>query len=258
MLKRLIMVFCGISCIDAAAQWLPTPPVEAVPIGGKEAMEQVLETQLTLPQILLTRGWTMDATVLFRLDSAGYATDITVENVKNNAVRDEAKRLLRFMRFQKITGEYNFLTRFTFSTEKYERYIKQRRKYRPKPALPADSSFTVYTKADRSPAYFKNGDEGLSEYLASEMEYPRLAIEKSVEGTVILEFIVETNGYVTDLTVKQGVNGGCTEEALRVMKETRWAPAVADGKFVRYRMSYPIAFTLRRMTRDLPGQSFGN
>src|SRR5687768_5188693 len=144
MLRRIILVLCGASCFHATAQWLPTPPVEAIPVGGKEEFEQVLQTQLTLPQILLTRGWTTDATAYFKLDSAGYATEITVENVVNNALRDEVKRILRFVRFVKVTGEHNFFTRFELSTDKYNRYIRQRKKFQPKSALRADSSFTIY------------------------------------------------------------------------------------------------------------------
>ena len=82
------------------------------------------------------------------------------------------------------------------------------------------------------------------------MEFPRLAIEKSVAGTVIVEFVVETNGYVSGLHLKQALGAGCSEEALRLIKLTRWKPARKDGKLVRYRMSYPITFSLRSTTKD--------
>ena len=82
------------------------------------------------------------------------------------------------------------------------------------------------------------------------MEYPKLAIEKSVEGTVIVEFVVETNGYVTNANLKKGLGAGCAEEALRIIKSTKWQPAILNNKLVRYRTNYPITFSLRNVTRD--------
>jgi protein TonB len=70
-----------------------------------------------------------------------------------------------------------------------------------------------------------------------------------VEGTVVLEYIVETNGFVTGIVPKKRVSAGCTEEAIRLISETRWQPAMLGGKAVRYRMTYPITFSLRNMQR---------
>ena len=116
--------------------------------------------------------------------------------------------------------------------------------------MQADSSYVVYTRADLAPEYYKNGEEGLKEFILSSMEYPKLAIEKSVEGTVVIEFIVETNGYITAITPKHNVGAGCTEEALRVITQTRWQPATLNNKLVRYKMTYPITFSLRNITKD--------
>ena len=91
--------------------------------------------------------------------------------------------------------------------------------------------------------------------ILSKIEYPKLAVEKSVEGTVVLEFVVETNGYLTGITVKQGINAGCTEEAVRLIKETKWQPALLNNKFVRYRTNYPITFSLRNINKDNTGSS---
>jgi protein TonB len=129
-------------------------------------------------------------------------------------------------------------------------YFKQKNKLTLKKPLPADSSFVIYTKADKSPEYYKNGDDGLAEFILSQIEYPKLAIEKSIEGTVVIEFVVETNGYLTGITVKQGVNAGCTEEALRLIKLTKWQPAVFNNKFVRYKTNFPITFSLRNISKD--------
>ena len=124
--------------------------------------------------------------------------------------------------------------------------------------MAANRSYTIYSRADKSPEYYKNGDEGLAEFILSEIEYPKPAIENSIEGTVVVEFVVETNGYATNLIVKQGVNGGCSEEAIRLIKQTKWLPATLNNKFVRYKTNYPITFSLRNSNKSTgSGQTFG-
>ena len=234
-----------------------SPEYEAQAIGGKAQIEQVLETQLTLPKILLTSNFDVEITTFFDLDTAGRAVNIKFEGLKNNnnnVLRNELTRIFGFLKFSKTLHLPNesrpYFLVFKLSTEKYNRYFKQKNKLNLKKPLPADSSFVVYVKGDKSPEYFKNGDDGLTEYVLSALEYPKLAIEKSVEGTVVIEFVVETNGYITGITVKQPVGAGCTEEALKVIKATKWQPAVLNNKFIRYRTNYPITFSLRNISND--------
>lgn len=226
--------------------------IEAMPEGGKENIEQVLQTQLTLPKTILTSGFETDLVVYFNVDSTGAPADVKFEGQVNNALRKELARVLRFMNYKRTQNIYKdpYFLNFKLSTEKYNRYFKQRYKLNLKKNLPADSSYTVYSRADLAPEYYRNGEEGLKEMILSGMEYPRLAIEKSVEGTVVIEFIVETNGYITGINVLRGLGAGCTEEALRVIKQTRWQPATLNNKLVRYKMTYPITFSLRNITKD--------
>lgn len=222
--------------------------------GGKEQIDQVLETQLTIPKILLTSNFDVNPTVYFDLDSAGNPIKTTFEGTINNVLRKETLRMLRFLKFRKTKNEDDLMYPYSFSyhmtTSKYNKLLKQRSKINFKKPIPADSSYIIFTKADRSPEYYKDGEEGLKEYILSEIEYPKLAIEKSVEGTVVVEFIVETNGYVTGVTLKQGLGAGCSEMATQLIKATKWQPAVLNGKLVRYRMDYPITFSLHNVNRD--------
>jgi protein TonB len=219
------------------------------PVGDKQQFEQVLQTQLDLPEVLLTKHFSATIKVNFDIDSQGVARHLIVEGTKNNALRDEIARIMRFYRFKPsripFVREQPYFVVFELSTKAYEGYLKQRSRARIKNPAVCDTSMHVLTRADRSPAYYRNSDEGLADYILSEISYPDLAIEKSVEGTVLLEFIVETNGFVTDLHVKNPVGAGCSEEAVRLIRATRWQPAELDGKAVRYKMRYPITFSLR-------------
>ncbi len=227
---------------------------QAFAIGGLDQIEQVLQTQFTLPKSVNQLKFNDAITVFLNVDSLGNATNLKVDGAHNRYITNETLRMFHFLKFKRTLNLPDeprpyFIT-FNLSSEKYNKYVKQKSKFNLKNNLAVDSSYVIYTKADKSPEYYKNGEEGLKEFLISEMEYPKIAIEKTIGGTVILEFVVETNGYLTDIVVKKGVNGGCTEEALRLIKKTKWQPAVINNKYVRYKMTYPITFSLQNKARE--------
>jgi TonB family protein len=89
------------------------------------------------------------------------------------------------------------------------------------------------------------GMAGWSAYLSANLGYPTTARRKDIEGTVIVAFVVNTDGTVSDFEVLKGIGGGCDEEALRIVKNSpKWTPGMQDGKVVRTRMGLPIKFML--------------
>jgi len=261
MLKRTLIILQGLWVIAAPAQISSTDQeFEAMPVGGKAQIELVMETQLYIPKIVLASDFETDFTLFFDIDSTGNAVSFKTESSSHKVLISEAERQLRFLKFKRtlnLPGESRpYFLSFHLSRDKYNKYFKQKSKYMLKKSLPADSSYVVYSRADKSPDYYKNGEDGLKEFILGEMEYPKLAIEKSVEGTVVIEFVVETNGYITNIITQQGVNAGCTEEAIRILKRTKWQPAILNNKLVRYKMTYPITFSLRNTLHDF-GTSSG-
>ena len=226
---------------------------QVMPKGGREQYEQVLQTQLSLPEKVLTRDFEAEIKVRFDLDSSGAAANLFVEGTNDRALRREISRIMSFYKFQnnplQFANPRPYLMVFSLSTAKYKRYLKQRTRMRIKPVT-CDSSMAVYAKADRSPSFHRNDETGLSEFILSEIAYPAAAKDKSVQGTVIVDFIVETNGFVTCVEPRTHVAAGCTEEALRLIRETRWQPAELKGKAVRYKMSYPITFSLQNYGKN--------
>ncbi len=253
MRKSLTLLFCVLFFSVSFAQTLVSE-FETEVIGGKDQLEQVVQTQFSLPKVLLTNGFNTSIQVFFDLDSLGNAIHVNFNEAYNNVLRNEYTRILKFLKFRQMQNvhlkTYPYVLDFPISTDRYNKYIKQKYKHNLKSTLAIDSSFVIYTKADVSPEFYKNGEEGMSEYILSEIEYPKLAIEKSVEGTVVIEFVVETNGYVTGIHVKKALGAGCTEEALRLIKVSRWKPAVLHNKLVRYKMTYPITFSLRNISKE--------
>ena len=92
---------------------------------------------------------------------------------------------------------------------------------------------------------FPGGIAALHAYLYENIEYPRMAREAGISGIVYLSFVVGTDGKLSDISVLRGVGGGCTEEAIRVVKAMpAWKPGIQRSKAVKVKMTLPISFKL--------------
>jgi TonB family protein len=92
--------------------------------------------------------------------------------------------------------------------------------------------------------------EKLFSFIAENLEYPALAREKGVEGRVILSFVVEKNGVVSDIKIVRDAGSGCGEAAIKMMqKMPNWQPGKHDGQAVRTKMILPVLF---KLTKDEP------
>ena len=102
----------------------------------------------------------------------------------------------------------------------------------------------IYTAVDVQPQ-FPGGDIEFSRYIARNVRYPRAALENKVIGRVILTFVIEKDGTLTDVKVLRGVGSGIDEEAVRVLRACPpWNPGIQKGKKVRVQYSVPIQFNL--------------
>lgn len=92
---------------------------------------------------------------------------------------------------------------------------------------------------------FPDGQLALMKYLSSNIHYPAIARESNIEGTVFLGFVVERDGSITDVKIKRGIGGGCSEEALRVVQlMPKWKPGKQQGRAVRVAFTIPVKFKL--------------
>lgn len=107
------------------------------------------------------------------------------------------------------------------------------------------NSGDVYKEVDNMPQY-PGGFEALSAFLVKNIKYPEKAKKDTVTGTVVTNFIVETDGSVSHVKVVKGIGSGCDEEAVRVVSlMPKWKPgSQKDGKPVRVAFTLPIQFRL--------------
>ena len=103
----------------------------------------------------------------------------------------------------------------------------------------------VFTVVEQMPM-FPGGDAALMSYLAKNINYPTVAAENGVQGRVVIGFVVERDGSITDVNVLRGVDPSLDREAMRVVKSMpRWTPGKQNGSAVRVKYQVPVAFRLQ-------------
>lgn len=106
---------------------------------------------------------------------------------------------------------------------------------------PAYDPSKIETIVDQQPEF--PGD--VRSYLADKLNYPDQAREAGIEGRVVVRFVVDEEGAISQASVQRGIGGGCDEEALRVVRGMpKWKPAKLNGRAVKSYFSLPIKFTL--------------
>ena len=102
----------------------------------------------------------------------------------------------------------------------------------------------IYTKVDKMPG-FKGGDKELIKFIVNNVKYPEDSKSKSIQGTVLISFIVNSNGILSDYNVEKSVSKELDDEALRVlMLMPEWIPGLEKKKPVKVKMQLPIEFRL--------------
>lgn len=110
------------------------------------------------------------------------------------------------------------------------------------PAKPA--SDVVFNTVEKSPQ-FPGGAEAMSKFLTENLKYPVLAKENGIEGRVVVSFIVEKDGSLTDVKTLKDIGGGCGEEALRLVRGMpKWVPGQQNGRVVRVSHTLSVNFRL--------------
>lgn len=86
----------------------------------------------------------------------------------------------------------------------------------------------------------------MTEFIKENLKYPKVAIDNGTHGPVYLSFVVEIDGTLSDITLKNAIGDGCEQEAKRVVsKMPLWEPGIKDGKPVRVQCTLPINFRLK-------------
>ena len=127
------------------------------------------------------------------------------------------------------------------------------------PDLDVDIIFKVVEQAPRFPgceaiagdnkAKKACADKAMLQFIYKHIQYPAIARENGIEGTVVVRFVVEKDGSIQQATVVRDIGGGCGAEGLRVVnlmnaQQKFWMPGMQRGKAVRVQFNLPITYRL--------------
>lgn len=94
-------------------------------------------------------------------------------------------------------------------------------------------------------AEFIGGVNALMKFLSENINYPHTSMVNNIQGKVIVAFVVETDGSISNITIKKGITDDLNKEAIRIVSSMpKWKPAEKNGNVVRSKCSLPINFLL--------------
>jgi protein TonB len=110
----------------------------------------------------------------------------------------------------------------------------------------SDTLEKIYTSVDEE-ASFPGGNKAMSDYIHKRLLYPQAAIVNDIEGTCLLQLIVQKDGSIANVTVERGVAGcpECDQQAISlVQRMPKWEPAKNKGYQVGSLVKIPVRFSL--------------
>ncbi|MBR4391804.1 MAG: TonB family protein [Bacteroidales bacterium] len=223
----------------------------ATPLSGKQLTQEFIQQNLCYPEKALESNSSGDVVVGFHVDAEGNASGHYVKSSFSEEANPIALDLVRKIRWAPATQNMSPVDsdmEYTveFRTRAYRRYWKKHQRVVMPLTLDFDTSYAIYETRqleEMAKPYFEEGGN-MAHYLLSNLKYPESARAAEISGTVRLSFVVETDGSVSNILIDQSVGGGCDNEAVRLLQETHWIPAVKNGKYVRSHNLQDITFNI--------------
>ena len=110
----------------------------------------------------------------------------------------------------------------------------------------SQSNQNVYDQVEEMPE-FPGGMPAMIEFLQTNIKYPKDAIKQDVGGKVMVMFVVETDGSISNVRVARKVFPSLDKEAVRVVKAMpKWKPGKEKGRPVRVNFTLPVVFSTKK------------
>ena len=110
----------------------------------------------------------------------------------------------------------------------------------------SQSNQNVYDQVEQMPE-FPGGMPAMIEFLQTNIKYPKDAIKQDVGGKVMVMFVVETDGSISNVRVARKVFPSLDKEAVRVVKAMpKWKPGKEKGRPVRVNFTLPVVFSTKK------------
>lgn len=207
--------------------------------GGEAAMMEFLYSQLRYPAEALENNEQGTVILQFTVNTDGSISDIKVVRSVSPALDSEAIRVTSKMpRWQPAVENGKAVAVGYTLPVKFKLQDKGS-------AAPAEPAETTAAPSEKQLPQFPGGENALMNWVASHLRYPVEAIENNEQGTVIVQFTINTDGTVSDVKAARTVTPALDQEAIRVVSEMpKWQPAMENGQPVAVSYALPVRFKL--------------
>ncbi|MBS6458951.1 MAG: energy transducer TonB [Alistipes sp.] len=104
----------------------------------------------------------------------------------------------------------------------------------------------IFYKVETMPSFMGGDLTTFRNWVQGKVKYPQLAQENNISGRVLLMFVVEKDGSLTNIEVLQTPDSSLSEEAIRVLKTSpKWEPGKQRNQSVRVKYTLPIDFRIQ-------------
>ena len=226
----------------------------AVPLGGTRAYAQFLADKQRYPGKALQQGLQGTVPVSFIIEKSGDISEVKVVTPLGPELDAEALRLVKSApkwtparhRGQVVRQRVTIPVSFVMSPG--SRVVTRPAKDGPAASAPANSDPDPdgpVTVAPDKPTRPVGGEQAFFDWIEKNQQYPALARRRKIQGRVMVEFMVQPDGTLTDARVMKKMGSGLDEEALRLIKTApKWEPASYKGRPLKQKMVLPVIFQL--------------
>ena len=235
---------------------------DAVFPGGEAAMFKWIADRIKYPEECKANGIQGRVYVQFVVNEDGSLSDAKILRSPDKALSQEAIRVVKAMpkwkpakQGEKAVRSY-FRLPFSFKlpgTQKTETITGQEKGPKPKITVMAKptgkpieetADNEIYEKPETE-AEFPGSLEAMFKWIADHIKYPEECKAKEIQGNVIIQFVVNEDGSLSDAKILRSPDKALSQEAVRVVKAMpKWKPAKDKGKVVRSHFRLPIVFKL--------------
>ena len=272
-MKSPSLLLPGVVCLfslsfGAQAQKLKMPPKPtatqvydsvgqpAVPLGGTQKYAQFLAEHQQYPPAAMQRGAQGTVKVSFVVEKTGTVNEVKAETPVDPALDAEAIRLIKSGPHWTPAKNHGQVVRqrvtipISFVLSPGAMVVTRPGKAQPITTPAADiATSAIRTQpavvAPDRPTQPVGGNQAFFDWIEKNQQYPALARQRKVEGKVMVAFVVQKDGSLTDARVTKHLGSGLDEEALRLLKVApKWEPAMFGGKPIKQTMVLPVLFQL--------------
>lgn len=193
-----------------------------------DSLKKFMVSNFHLPARIKARNESIYTQIMVYIDTSGQVRSPIIPGKIDDDAKSELLRLLSLYRNPIPTQEELCNIKFNFSNEESSSEEEE-----------------VFYVCEDMPRFQGKSKEHFQNYIMQNLRYPQEAPENNETGRVLVSFIIEKDGSISNVKIKKGVSPALNKEAIRLVSlSPKWTPGKQRGKKVRVLLTFPITFEM--------------